>query len=107
MFNNRGSASHSDFSWIFWKFSPIGVVLLWHVHILRFYVQYQVLLILDAWFFFCLLFCNFYLLSDYFRAMLLKPSYETPYDTTEQILKSGIIPINSNGTVFCMIKFEC
>ena len=42
----------------------------------------------------------FYLLSDYFRAMLLKPSYETPYDTTEQILKSGIIPINSNGTVF-------
>ena len=46
---------------------------------------------------FCAIYFN--LFSDYFRAMLLKPSYETPYDTTEQILKSGIIPINSNGTV--------
>ena len=31
------------------------------------------------------------------RAMLLKPSFETPNDSTEQILKRGITPINSNG----------
>ena len=29
--------------------------------------------------------------------MLLKPSFEAPYDSTEYMLKSGIIPINSNG----------
>ena len=29
--------------------------------------------------------------------MLLKPSYETPVDSTEELLKRGIIPINSNG----------
>ena len=31
------------------------------------------------------------------RAMLLKPSFEAPNDSTEQILKRGITPINSNG----------
>ena len=29
--------------------------------------------------------------------MLLKPEYESPVDSTEELLKRGIIPINSNG----------
>ena len=40
----------------------------------------------------------FILSDEYFnRAMLLKPSFEAPNDSTEQILKRGITPINSNG----------
>lgn len=31
------------------------------------------------------------------RAMLLKPEYELPVDSTEELLKRGIVPINSNG----------
>ena len=31
------------------------------------------------------------------RAMLLKPSYEAPNDSTQDIVERGITPINSNG----------
>ena len=42
------------------------------------------------------MFISFAFMSN-IRAMLLKPSYETPVDSTEELLKRGIIPINSNG----------
>ena len=42
------------------------------------------------------MFISLFFMSN-IRAMLLKPSYETPVDSTEELLKRGIIPINSNG----------
>ena len=42
------------------------------------------------------MFISFAFMSN-IRATLLKPSYETPVDSTEELLKRGITPINSNG----------
>ena len=59
---------------------------MWNVHIICVYVQHQVES--DQ-------FTVLYKLND--RAMLLKPEYELPVDSTEELIKRGIVPINSNG----------